>query len=394
MDDTLEKARPDEATNRNEDLAGELQEILDTSASEREHEARFVERAQQVGQHVDATPEAIAAFYGTPPAEAEGILADAELTRPSMRVAHRMSGSSFRSLLEDGAFKNYEETGHSGGKGGKVDESGSYGFERRKYEETYGLRLPGEPPLIHGYLVDTNTLGERGTAFTYGAFEVILKPELIERSVFTPGDSALTGAKPLDSGSGLIAEAVRGRMKQRLRTGSLAESYTEAIMLGGVTLDDVEGVAITIGGLQSGERQSESLSPQNLDEATSWIDQVHQVAPGLKLTIRIPADGLFPTGQALGLAQKYPYVQFMATIQDVGDLGVQSPFRDLGTPEYEKNIEAKFRDQVRTAGLQSYERATERRDHLVQRAGERWAAKGHDGQPPSNLSFHLTNLRH
>lgn len=328
-----------------------------------------VEPVDQVQRIANQDPIGyIAARTGLAHGEVEQFREQAEMRVAGGRVAARMSEEAFTDMLGQGRYKTFRETGRSAGHGATVaGPQDGYWLARDTYESLIFGQAPDDEPIVYGFLEETDTLPSRQEVKgSFGNVEIILRPEVRERASFTVGESLGNYVPPLSYPDAMLARQAIDSAKQRGKSIARSkDSYMEAQVFGGVTMDDVEMVAIDSTGLE---------------KSMQLIETVHANYPELPVMLRLPAGSsqLFQGPKILDTAHKYPFVQF------VGQVEAPSPFR---TRNYLEGVDGSEEFIDRTE--QSYEQAQKRIAQLQAKAAEYWQQE-HPGEAfPPNVSFDM-----
>lgn len=237
----------------------------------------------------------------------------AEVMLPHARVATRTTWERFIKILADGRLKSSHETGVSAA---TDHPEGDYGRYRREREQP--LKMTDEDPeVIYGFLdYDTDDIAYR-REWTYGGVKLVLRSPVTERSTFTRGDSLHFTGEPFMSVEDAVAvdqvEEIR-RQKAGSRTPSAYNRATEAQVLGGVSIEDIERVVIDLDSrlnVESGSRQPHSLTGEETrQQLESLISTITEGLPETPVTLRIPDTGSVYSKVIIELAKKYPHVTF------------------------------------------------------------------------------------
>lgn len=365
LDDSSEK------TFSGRELASELQ-LAPT-------ESDYSARAHEIVDEIPRDAEGLAKYYFGDHDSAESFqsaIDQAEVMKPGARIAIRVGQPALDGILGDGRLKTYEETGERVMK----YENDDYTKFRSAREKELGLRKAGEPPVVYGFLADKDTMSTAPIAEAYGPVAITLKPEVLERSTFTRGDSYENkNASPMSFEDALIRKQVVDRKNQSGTADARESKYVEAQVLGGVNLQDIEGILLTIG---SEVRNNPGL--ETIENATSYIDKIKASAPDVHIAVQIPADDIFMTKQVLAAAERYPDVGFEGVL--AAGSPAEASFKMAVSGE-EEDRKANFIDRR----VNQYEQAKARREVLNSKLEERWHELGHDGEPPQNVSIELIN---
>lgn len=225
--------------------------VLDTTKRREARRAHLVKRGYP-GEHVIASAESALEPLGEfwQDAKADG--------RMSVRV--RVPAKAVPQIIKDGEIKTQHETGRSGG---LFDPSTRHAHEEKMFGE------PVRP--IYGY-VHVKGAHEHNEAVQYGEFGVVLKPEALNRSSLTLGDSlnmadppAPLVIKELDTlGGKALGRAVYAAASDLSTAAAVAQIHTnelpsvtppyvrtltqvryiEAQIVGGIKLSDIDHVVI------------------------------------------------------------------------------------------------------------------------------------------------------
>lgn len=159
-------------------------------------------------------------------------------------VRIRMKRDALGQVAKDGRLKTVHESGTSGA-GRLVYEE--YAKTRRTYESSVMNHRIGDPVEelpVYGFFGDEND------ADAYGDTTVTLKPQVRDRTSFTVGDSLDGRLQPyavndIDelSPEQLVMASGRNEIRSAGRGGEI-QSYLEAHIHGGVSLDDIESITV------------------------------------------------------------------------------------------------------------------------------------------------------
>lgn len=235
------------------------------------------ERAQSMTLHSQDSLRSALEALGYTQAE---IQQEYDQQHPDMHFATRTSLDSLMQIAAQGRLKSSHETLITGGSTNKgydvrgYDDFGrTYVSRRIEAEEKYGLRATGmfdDAHPLSGYLDNGTQKGDMGRM--YGNVKIVLKPEVLDRTVFVLGDSANNAGSDQDPEFMGWEDAQLASMAQAkaIQEGKIAPgggpvalrgwNYTEGICLGGITLNDIDYVEIVAVSIDHARRiRTESL---------------------------------------------------------------------------------------------------------------------------------------
>lgn len=327
--------------------------------------------------------------------QAEAARTNAEAMKPSARVAVRLPRFAFDEMVKDGRYRTAVETGYSHGANHGQDEHWMkrYITARCQAESVLGIAPEeGEPPIVYGYL-DQEGGDHAERAGLYGNLALILKPEVAKRSTFTIGDSMKGNMEPVGYS---LDEAVVAEEAESIKSFSqgVGQEYIEAQVLGGVSMDDVEGVVLTVDPIGKPTGKSGKIEKwQSAEEVAEFLELLSGASPDIEITIRVRCFKGFEA-KFLDLADKYPQVSFVGVV-DVDDIDRSTTaFKPSTTPGLRRRLEAggvseEAIDRQIEDSEEKWQIAQERRAELEEKLPIMWQQRGGQEVPP-NLSFIVT----
>lgn len=267
--------------------------------------------AVKVGQECkgDVLPEQLyhqlkMAGYDTP-ASMEMLIQQAEAMKPYARVSVRVPLASLAKIVEDGRLKAVDETRTSNGLTAGADRNlhrlEEYVKIRKEFETDKLDWREGKPRIVYGFLGYSDELGDINLqAPTYGRVQLVLKPEVADRSTFTSGDSLMRAfddypLELLEQDDAVILQQALEHSRQQPINPLQGIHYVEAQIRGGVMLDDLESICVTI-------------KPTSLPEISNVLKELHDRVPQCKLIVNI--DYTTSQGVPLELIRSLPFVEF------------------------------------------------------------------------------------
>lgn len=330
--------------------------------------------------------EGIQSYFRISREQAEAAIANAEVMQPVSRIAINLPRYGLEGLLTEGRKKSQYETGHGGT--GSID-------TRTSAEKRLGTHPEaGEEDVMYGYLTDISQerRGEvgSGTAGNYGDATIVLRPEVTERSTYTVGDSinpsSGSGGSLMGFESAVRSEAAR-QIAQHTPEGR-RETYVEAQVQGGVRLEDIE--SITVDARRTPGRHEVNGEQGWQDEASikELITDVQAKAPGVPLTIRVPArfnSTSTISAELTDIIDQHPEVTFVLV------LDAPSPYRTSQARAGEHpGVDSSVNEEIVAGVTGQYEQSKALRDKLEESIPEYWAKKYGEGKTPENLKVQLS----
>ncbi len=356
--------------------------------------------AQAISGHTKLrdNPGELERYFELTSEQAEGAVSNAEAMRPSARVAVRMPRFAFEAMLEDGQYLTAQDTGYSHGSAlGPDAYLGKYLDGREKAERLLGI-TPGEdnPSIVYGY-VDYRGNEHEEQAARYGSLALILKPEVIARSTFTINDSMDGGIYPIphDFEDAVLADQAEA---SKSYAHGLVQHYVEAQILGGVTMDDVEGIVLTVNPNNPAVgRSGETEEWQQAEEVERLLETMTERYPDIEVTVRIRCYRGFEK-KFLDLADKYPKVKFIGVV-DIEDTDLMpsyssTPGQTVGLERrlLEDDLPVEDIEELKEEAEDRWLAVRQRQQELEEKMPGIWQRRG-GGQMPTNLSFVATKSR-
>lgn len=209
---------------------------------------------------------------------AAALIEQAEVMRPVARVAIRQPLENFAIIVKEGQLKSVLETGTSNGIDSTRVNVSKYQDFRRKFEATQFDQTDSEPSVIYGFLDYSNEgRGDVINMPVYGSVQFTLKPDVAARTTFSEDDSLQQYGTSTDKeqfmgfDDAVIMQQVIEHAKQ---SGTSSLDYVESQIHGGVDLNDVESVELT-------------LDPDDLQGYIEHIELLHAAHPDIAITINL-----------------------------------------------------------------------------------------------------------
>lgn len=303
--------------------------------------------------------EAVAArfaHYQLTPDEAGWLVEQAEVIRPAVRIAMRRSLGSFANIVTEGRFKSVHETGTSPAVDGARVDMGLYREFRRRFESVQFDQTGGEPSVAYGFLdYGGEASGDSVNMPMYGRVQFTFKSEVASRATFCEDDSLQKYGNSdkkeqfMGFDDAVIVQQVIEQAKQRgVATGL---NYVESQVHGGLELDDVESVELT-------------LDATDLQSYMEHIELLYATYPDIAITVNI--DFSEPGRIPFDLITDHPYVIFHPVV-----MAAHTIF-----------------DRARLSNNQSVQATHQEKERRVERlrsvADDLWQ-KQTDGTPPANF---------
>lgn len=301
----------------------------------------------------------------------ETALFNADAMRETARAAIRMPKANFEQLITgDGVFKTAYEMGSSSG-GSRSHNFDHYMVNRGNIEKRLNLTPDdGEPSVIYGYLDNLRTLGEVTPASVlYGDVAVVLKPEALDRSTFTPDDSARTQGTPLmDSDTAIVAK----ELNDIAHYSGEATTYIEAQIFGGVTTEDIEAVSVTM----------DTAREVGVGDVESFITLCNEKLPGVDVLVRVPIDDKV-SKKLVDLAANYPDVTFVF----FNDTKGPTPFKNMVRNQHSTVLSEGYKAESQKTSEQTYAASRERTATVTKALQSYWQETTGETELPNNVSF-------
>lgn len=218
-----------------------------------------------------------------------------ELNRDKARILMRMPDIRVLEFAESGQYISATESQRGTSPG------------REAEEVNFGLRTADEQPIVSGYLgTEEDSQVEQHDASSYGGGQLTLKTDVFKRTNFSNRDTMMQGRNvvQLNKEDAMLQEEAR---KISVRAGRPEQpgSYTEAIIHGGITTEDVEAVSIplTLGVEQKLDTET------TIEAAEKLLLQLREKLPDARKTLQIDASMSIPSpSEFIRLAQANPDV--------------------------------------------------------------------------------------
>lgn len=186
-----------------------------------------------------------ASWRQIPGEQIDAALESAEIIKDNLRVAVRVTKEVACKLLGEGKFLTAHHSGQrTGTEKGDSHALSTYLAHRDRKEREIGFApKEGEPKIIYGYLEDITTQEYKDRARPYGQVSFVLKPEVIQRTTFTHGDSLQSSIMHAARLIGFDKAAKQFELDNTSNTlKGRRRNYIEAQVQGGLTLDDIESI--------------------------------------------------------------------------------------------------------------------------------------------------------
>lgn len=248
--------------------------------------------------------------FGLSGSEIDIIEQQAEAMLPETRVVVRTPLSALDGIISKGRLQAAGETETSNGLTAGTDRNheriDEYITLRRQFESDKLQWSDEDPPIIYGFLgYSDNPEDSNIQAPMYGRVELKLNADVSERSSYTVGDSLIKvfDNKPpqlLDHTDATLVQQAIEYSRQIDKHALNQVPYVEAQVRGGVSIDDIESVAITI-------------EPNDLDEQMlNLLSELSVQAPGCKIVVNL--DYSSPQKLPIDTIRALPAVEFRPVI--------------------------------------------------------------------------------
>jgi hypothetical protein len=222
------------------------------------------------------------AEYKITPSDAETLIEQAEVMRPVARVSVRQTLESFAKIVRDGKFKSVFEAGASSAIDPTRNDIGMYQKLRRRFEALQFDQTDDEQSVIYGFLnYSAEGRGDTIDLPAYGNVQFILKPEVAARTTFSEDDSLgeySTSQKKVEFVGFDDAVVMQQVIEHAKQNTTSAYHYVEGQIHGGLDLNDVESVEVT-------------LKPKDLEQHIEAIELLQTTHPDIKVVVNLDYSG-------------------------------------------------------------------------------------------------------
>ncbi|MBP7807080.1 DUF3626 domain-containing protein [Candidatus Saccharibacteria bacterium] len=321
----------------------------------------------------------------------EAALHNADVLLPTARIAIRMPLDGFNKMISsDGVYKTVYETGTTKGlEAAPLKTVETYVNMRRQSEEQLGIKArPGEPETVYGFLDNLESMDMVTPGLQYGTVALVLNPAVTNRATFTKGDTMRGPTTSMDLPTATVAKAINDIAEV---SGNHKVSYVEAQVFGGVSMDDVEKVSLTL---------DDSQASHAHEQIEAFISGAREDHPDLPITIRLPA-GRSVLTSSVNMAAKYPDVQFVYYI-DVRDVAenkggsIDTPYSTMMSARHLSSTSGateNFKYKMVSEAEKTHHISQERLKLVREKLTERWSETTGQEKLPSNVQVLFTRSK-